>query len=189
MKGGEHQIGPQVVSHGPAYDPAAEAIQDDRQVEPALAGRNVRDIGQPEPVGPADGGRREGTPHPVRSRGGARVGDRRAHPAALATHAAQPGPAHEPRHPPSPDRLAALAQSGPHPGTAIRLATVCMDLANLLRQQPVGAHPRRGRSGPPGEIARARHAQHAAELPHRVLNGLGGDEPVRVHRGALVRAK
>ena len=43
--------------------------------------------------------------------------------------------------------------------------------------------------GPPGEVARARHAQHAAEQPDRMLGGLGGDEHVPVHRGALARAK
>jgi len=85
---GEDQLGPQVVGHGPAHDPTAEAIQDDCQVAPPLASRDIGDIGEPEPVGPADPGRREGPVHPVRCRRNVRVGGRRAYPAALVMHAA-----------------------------------------------------------------------------------------------------
>ncbi len=57
-QGGEDQAALQVTGHGPAHHPAAEAIQDDREIEPAFAGRYIGDIGQPEPIRPADRGRR-----------------------------------------------------------------------------------------------------------------------------------
>src|SRR5262245_3741963 len=91
--------------------------------------------------------------------------------------------------PRGPDRLATLAQSSPHPDAAAGQAAVRMDLADLFRQRLIGAGTRRGWSVPPGEIARARHAQHPAEQPNGMLSGLVGDELERAHRGALARAK
>jgi hypothetical protein len=42
---GNGQFGPQVIAHGPADHFAGEQVEDHGQVEPALAGRNIRDIG------------------------------------------------------------------------------------------------------------------------------------------------
>src|SRR6202166_3861278 len=47
----EHHIGVQRERHRPAYDPAAEYVEDDREVEKAGPGWNVSDIGYPEHVG------------------------------------------------------------------------------------------------------------------------------------------
>ena len=39
-----------MISHGPADDLSAEEIHDGRQVQPTLRGRDVGDIGEPDPV-------------------------------------------------------------------------------------------------------------------------------------------
>jgi hypothetical protein len=46
----EDQLGAQVLSHGPAHHPAGEGIQDHCQVQPALAGALLGDVGHPKPV-------------------------------------------------------------------------------------------------------------------------------------------
>jgi hypothetical protein len=46
----QHQLGAQVVGHRPADDPAGEAVQHDREIEPAVAGALLGDVGHPQPV-------------------------------------------------------------------------------------------------------------------------------------------
>jgi hypothetical protein len=45
------QLGPEMVSHGPADNLAAVRVEDDRQVQPALPGADVGDIAEPLLVG------------------------------------------------------------------------------------------------------------------------------------------
>src|SRR5918993_2749224 len=45
------KLGPEMVGHAPAHDLAGGHVLDRGQVEPALAGRNVADIGQPDGIG------------------------------------------------------------------------------------------------------------------------------------------
>src|SRR5205807_297529 len=48
---GDGEFGTHVIAHGPTNHLAAEQVEDYGQVEPALAGRNVGDIGQPDLIG------------------------------------------------------------------------------------------------------------------------------------------
>ena len=50
-QGGRRQFGLHVITHGPADDLASGEIEDDGQVEPALASGQVRDVGEPDRVG------------------------------------------------------------------------------------------------------------------------------------------
>jgi hypothetical protein len=47
VEGVQHQLGAQVVGHRPADDPAGEAVQHNREVEPAAAGVLLSDVGHP----------------------------------------------------------------------------------------------------------------------------------------------
>jgi len=49
---GDGEFGTHVFAHGPANHLAGEQVEDHGQVEPALAGRNVGDIRQPDLIGP-----------------------------------------------------------------------------------------------------------------------------------------
>ncbi len=48
VEGVEGDAGGQTGAHRPADDPAGEEIEHDREIEPALAGRDVSNVGQPE---------------------------------------------------------------------------------------------------------------------------------------------
>jgi hypothetical protein len=54
----DDQFGAQVVGHCPTDDAAAEAVDDDRQIEPALGGGVLGDVGDVEPVRPRRRNRR-----------------------------------------------------------------------------------------------------------------------------------
>jgi len=49
---GDGEFGMQVLAHRPANHLAGEQVEDHGQIEPALAGRNVGDIGQPDLIRP-----------------------------------------------------------------------------------------------------------------------------------------
>jgi hypothetical protein len=50
VEGVQDQFGAQVLGHRPAHHPAGVGVQDDRQVQPALAGALLGDVGRPEPI-------------------------------------------------------------------------------------------------------------------------------------------
>src|SRR5215218_870683 len=93
------ELGAHVIGHRPAYDQAAEDILDGDEIQPAFPRAQVRDVGDPEPVG------RRGEKRPVDevlADPHAGHTDRRA--AALAgLQAAEAGPAHEPLYSLAPD--------------------------------------------------------------------------------------
>ena len=62
VQGVEDQFGPEMRRHRPPDDPPAPGVQDDGQVERARPGRDVGDVGHPEPIGPLS---REGALHQV----------------------------------------------------------------------------------------------------------------------------
>jgi hypothetical protein len=43
----QDELGAQVVGHRPAHDPPRERVQDHRQIEPALVGALLGDVGHP----------------------------------------------------------------------------------------------------------------------------------------------
>jgi hypothetical protein len=47
----EHQLGAQVSLHGPANDASAERVEDHGEIEKAGPGRDVGDVGDPQPIG------------------------------------------------------------------------------------------------------------------------------------------
>jgi len=47
----EHQLGAQIRLHRPAHDASTEGVEYYRQIEKAGPGRDVGDIGHPEPIG------------------------------------------------------------------------------------------------------------------------------------------
>jgi hypothetical protein len=47
VEGVQHEFGAEVVGHGPADDPAGEAVQHDRHIQPTLAGALLGDVGHP----------------------------------------------------------------------------------------------------------------------------------------------
>jgi len=99
------KLGPHVIGHGPADDPARVRVEQHRQVEPPLPCRDIRDVAKPEAIRPR---RREVARHQVRRGRVRRVGDRRARPS-------PPVAADEARRPHQPgDALAGAA----HPGGA-----------------------------------------------------------------------
>src|SRR5262249_50999435 len=48
---GDGQFGTHMLAHRPTHHLAGEQVEDHRQVEPALAGRDIGDIGQPDLIG------------------------------------------------------------------------------------------------------------------------------------------
>ena len=50
LEGVDDELGAEVVGDRPADDPARVAVEHDRDVEPALPGAHVADVGDPEPV-------------------------------------------------------------------------------------------------------------------------------------------
>ena len=50
VEGIEHDLGSQVVRHRPADDPSGVGVQDEREVEPALPGPDVRDVCDPKTI-------------------------------------------------------------------------------------------------------------------------------------------
>jgi hypothetical protein len=49
---GDGEFGTQVIAHRPADHFACEQVEDHGQVKPALGGPDIRDIGQPDLIGP-----------------------------------------------------------------------------------------------------------------------------------------
>src|SRR4051794_4363928 len=47
---GQRQLGAHMVAHGPADDLAGRQVEDGRQVQPSLTGRDVGNVGQPDAV-------------------------------------------------------------------------------------------------------------------------------------------
>src|SRR5438093_13197575 len=88
----EHEVGFQVVAHRPADDPAAEDVLDGGEEEEALAGLDVLEIADPEPVRLRAG---EVAVDQVRCRRLLRIADSRAWPAAFAVGASDPELAHQ----------------------------------------------------------------------------------------------
>jgi hypothetical protein len=52
VEGVQDELGAQMVGHRPADDPPREGVQDHRQVQPALTGALLGDVGHPQLVRP-----------------------------------------------------------------------------------------------------------------------------------------
>jgi hypothetical protein len=138
----------EVVAHRPADDAAAVGVEDDREEEPALAGRQVGDVGEPQLVWPRGG---EAATDEVRRRRGRRVGDRRSAPLPATGDALQLELAHQ-----AGDTLAAdtdavrLAQLGMHAWCTIGLERLGEDAPAQRCERCIAHCPPRRAAPPPG---------------------------------------
>jgi hypothetical protein len=90
----EHQLGLQVRVHHPTDNASRPDVEHDRQVQESSPGRDVRDVGDPQPIR----ARRHELPlDPIDRALGRRIHLRGSH-KACRIHATQPGRAHQPRH-------------------------------------------------------------------------------------------
>src|SRR5690349_6461948 len=85
------ELGAHVIGHAPTDDPTAVDVLNGREIEPALPALQIRDVGDPEPVGPAGG---EGAIDQVIANANAGNADRRP-PSATLLQAADAGLAHQ----------------------------------------------------------------------------------------------
>ena len=168
--------------HRPADQAAAEHVQHQGNIQPALCGRHVGNVGQPELV------RRTGlepTAHQVRFRGQRMTRVGRAHETPLAT-GLKTFLAHQPMNAFGIDREAGRPQICRQAGTAI-LAAVTGETSSQFRNQPIiAAPPCRGSACPPGIEATARDRQQATQSEHRIALALRLDPGVP-HRDVLAK--
>lgn len=141
--GGHHQsrrrqFGPHVLAYGPADDLASGEIEDGGQVEPALAGGQIGDIGEPDRVG-----------HRSRELLFEEVGRNRQVVAAISRARPEPTPcqspdtvlAHQALHPPATDRSAVRAQGRMHPRRAIAPMMPSMETPDVIEELTVRHRP------------------------------------------------
>src|SRR4051794_26779569 len=188
-QGVARQLGPEVVGHRPADDLARGHVLDRGQVQPALAGRDVGEVGQPDRV------RSLGGELPVEQVGRDREvvaavgGPRDAAPPARDGEAAL---AHEPRHPLAADPDALRPQLGVHARAAVGAPAGLEDRRDPLAHPSVIAPapaPAPARSAAePGVEAAHRDAHDPAQRPDRERRTLGGDEALP-HETAASLAK
>ncbi len=165
------ELGVDRAAHGPAHDTARPQIKNGSEIEPALAGADLGDIGGPEHVRP-DGvevaTHQISRGHDDLAAGGAPTATRvRAH---LVVRAHQPG------HP-----FAAAAPAGTlklrvHSRSAVGAVRTLVDHRDRFAQPRVGLLPRRGRSGEEGVEARAGDRQNSAEPLDAIGVSMIGDE-------------
>jgi hypothetical protein len=118
-----------VLGHGPADDAAAEGILDGGQIEPALPGGQVGDVGDPEAVGALA---REAAIDEIIGHADTRHADRRA-PSPTLDLPRDPALAHEPLDALSPDSDAvAVAELGVDAPGAVDATSALVDLLYAL---------------------------------------------------------
>ena len=124
----EDQLGPEMRRHRPADHPAAPGVEDDGEVQEAGPGRDVRDVGHPQPIGAVGG---EGPLDEIRGRPGGGIAAGGGHEGAPA-HAGQAGGLHEAGDALAADVDALGRQFRVHAGRAVRPAGAVVDRPDLL---------------------------------------------------------
>src|SRR4051794_33831772 len=154
-----------MIPHGPTDDLPAEEIHDGRQIQPPLRGRNVGDIGEPDPV---RGFRREVACDQVRcdrqvvtTVGGAHTARRR-------HDGADTVPAHYPLDPAATDATALPAQDGMDARAAVAPAAVLMDLPDRSQERGIGGCTCTHRAITPSVISGWRDLEHGTHRPHGI---------------------
>jgi len=128
--------------------PMAE-IQDDGEVLPPGLRFDVRDIGDPDPIGASDG---KLLLQPVRSHRQRRIADRGPAERPLGRRP-QPLSVHEPRHPGATDAIASGLQDGGDARTAIDAPGLVVNAMDQVDELPGGLRPRTRGARPPRVIA------------------------------------
>src|SRR6185437_149437 len=176
------------VAHGPPNHAARREIEHDRQVEPAFARREIRDvthphaIHRPPPVRIAD---RKVAIEYVR-RNGMRVRGIRRTPEPPRHLPAQAPRAHEPRNPLLAVMLPLGVQLRVHARTAVRPPAPLMNRRDVRRELVVMHRTRARRPLHPRVVPGLRHPEYATHRADRVLDGVGLDER-EFHRAPLAK--
>src|SRR5438094_6373288 len=161
-------------THGPADDPARVQIEEHRQVQPARAGRNGREVAGPDPIGRWH---REAGLQPVRRRRGELMMlDEDAEPPGAAGDEAMQ--ASQPRDAMAPTADPRRREGVPQLHGSIALPGLSVQLAHLLHQDTVRSSPPALRPSSPGIVAAAAHLQHPAHPPDRELLDMVVDEGI-----------
>src|SRR5215212_8286380 len=182
LQGVQDQFSAQVVGHRPANDPTRERVQDHGEVQPALVGALLGNVGDPELIGT---GRCEPALDEIwcRRRGGIAPGQPTTPPTVDALQAVL---AHDAGDAFAADMDAqAQAQLGVDAWGAVGATAAVMDLADLFAEQRIRPRPVGWWAAGPGVVARARHTEHAGELGDRVVGFLRIDQPVAAHRRSV----
>ena len=174
--------------HAPADDPAAEEILHRGEVQPALTGPDLLDVGRPHPVGRV---RSEVAADEVTERLNAFHAGRAALPPPTLMSALKTRQRHQPDHPilADPDPLA--AQHRVHPRAPVPATAGLVDRADPLGQPRVLKLTIRRRPTEPRVVPGLGHAEQLALQGDRMFLGLLGfrDMPVHSHRVSVSRAK
>ena len=158
----EHDRGVQRRRHRPADDPAAEHIEDNRQVQEARPCRNVGDIGHPKHIRCIG---REPTVDQIRRL--TPTITHRCDRKLAAADTSNAGGAHEPRNTVLADPHAVRHKLGMDPRCTIGSARHRVDRTHRLGQRSIRTRPPGGRTHPPRIVAAAGNAQHSAHGGYR----------------------
>jgi hypothetical protein len=176
LQGVNDQLRAQVVGDRPANDPAGEHVQDDGEVDPALAAAVLGDVGDVEPIGLVGG------EPPLHQILGGLCSLVAAGAAAQPTpvHALQPGTAHQPLHSlaADPDVLAE-SQFSVHAARTVGAVGGGVHRGDGLGQHRIRALSGRRFTAEPVVEARRRHLQDPAGRRDR--DAVGGE--FTDHRG------
>jgi hypothetical protein len=164
----------EVVAHRPADNAAAVRVEDDREKQPALTGRQVGDVSEPQLVRSSG---REAATDEVRCRRSRRIGDRRAAPFPSPRDTFQLELAHQPGDPlaadPDPVRL---PQLGMHPRRPIGLERTGEDPPDQRCEACIAQCSPRRAALPPGVVAGTSDTEHPAQQGDGMLCFLRVDQ-------------
>jgi hypothetical protein len=155
---------PQVVGHRPAHYFAAVCVENDRQIQPALPGADVRDIAEPLLV------RSHGGETPLHQILDLHLRISHCCPTKAPRWAAdQAGDAHQASHALRGDALFPSPQVGVDTRRAVGASAPFVNGPDLLRQRGVRQRTTGGMAAPPGLEATGRHLEYATQLSDRIL--------------------
>src|SRR6516165_4251782 len=162
-----------MIRHRPAYNPAAVQIHDGGQIEPALIGLDVGDIGQPDLV------RSSGDEVAVEQIRGdwqvvAAVGG--SHPAWPRHDGSDAVTPHQPLDATTARPAALSLQLDMDTRAAITPAGVAVDPPDVVDEVTIGGRSSALRARAPGIIAGRRDTEHVAQEPHRIIGAAIFDE-------------
>jgi len=164
LKGIQHAGGVQRVLHGPADDAPTEHIEDDREIEEAGGGGDVRDVGDPQLIG------RRRAEDPLNEIGGAgRLGDgpHGSHGSTALGDAAEAIGAQQARDPLLPDAIAGVPQIFEETRRAVRRIRPRVRGTDRHADLRVPLRATRRRPFAPRVKPTLRHAEHATHRRHR----------------------
>src|ERR1051325_777393 len=153
-----------MISHRPADHLAAVRVQDDRQVQPALPGADIGDIGEPCLIGSGGG---ELALHQIFDLD-VRVSYCCPSEAPWWT-ASEPSDTHQTSDAFARDALLPRTQVGMNTRCTIGGATLFVNGTNLLCQRRIGHGPPRRLTISPGVVAAGRDLKHSTQPSDRVL--------------------